>query len=168
MAADRRYWDSNAFLGWLNNEAGKSEKCGDVLAAAEDGKLEIITSAWTLTEVVRKKGEKPIPMESEQKIRDFFENPFIIVREVDRAVAERARDLIWSHGLKGPDAVHLATALRLRLTVMDTFDGDLIKLNGKLGNPALRIGPPSIPHTPDLFPDEKHEAAGKRIKRVRR
>ena len=34
MAADRRYWDSNAFLGWLNAEADKVGKCEGVLTAA--------------------------------------------------------------------------------------------------------------------------------------
>lgn len=165
MAADRRYWDSSAFLGWLNAEQNKAGKCEGVLTAAEDGKIEIVTSAWTLTEVIKKKGEKPIPKASEQKIRDFFENPYIIIREVDRFVAEYARDLIWAHGLRGPDAVHLATAIRLGLTVMDTFDSDLLKLDGKCGRPPLRIGHPAVPHTPDLFPGTKEGAPPKPGKR---
>lgn len=168
MAADRRYWDSSAFLGWLNAEPDKIGKCEGVLSAAEEGKIEIVTSAWTLTEVIKKKGEKPIPRTSEQKIRDFFENPYILVREVDRFVAEQARDLIWAHGLKGPDAVHLATAVRLGLTVMDTFDIDLLKLDGKCGRPPLRIGHPSVPHTPDMFPDARDAAASSSAKRGRR
>jgi len=162
MPTDRRYWDSNAFLGWLNNEAGKVGACEGVLVAAEASKVEIVTSAWTLTEVVRKKGDKPIPRESEEKIRAFFENPWILIREVDRAVAERARELIWSHNLRGPDAVHLATALQLGLSTMDTFDGDLIKLDGKLGRPLLRIGIPNMPHTPDLFPFTRQEGPRQR------
>lgn len=165
MASDRRYWDSNAFLGWLNDEKDKASDCEGVLAAAEEGKIEIVTSALTLTEVIKKKGEKPIPRESEQKIRDFFEQPWIIVRDVDRFVAERARDLIWTHGLKGADAIHLATALRLGLTIMDTYDEKLIALNGKLGKPLLRIGRPSMPHTPDLFPGTKPPAGVKRRRR---
>lgn len=59
--ADRRYWDSCAFLGWLNNEQGKAEKCEGVLDAAESGSIEIVTSALTLTEVIKRKGDKPIP-----------------------------------------------------------------------------------------------------------
>lgn len=165
MPADRRYWDSNAFLGWLSGETDKAGACEGVLQAAEAGKVEIVTSAWTLTEVVRKKGEKPIPRESEETIRAFFENPWILIREVDRAVAERARDLIWSHNLRGPDAVHLATALRLGLSTMDTFDSDLIKLDGKVGRPLLRIGKPTMPHTPDLFPGTRQEAPAKRRRR---
>lgn len=94
MASDRRYWDSNVFLGWFNGEKEKIAQCEGILEAAEEGKLDIVTSTWTLTEVIKKKGEKPIPRSTEQTIRDFFEQPYIILREVDRAVAERARDLI--------------------------------------------------------------------------
>src|SRR3972149_8594039 len=54
MPSGLRYWDSNAFLGWLNNEKGKAEKCEGVLNAAEEGKVEIVTSAWTLTEAIKR------------------------------------------------------------------------------------------------------------------
>lgn len=162
MPSDRRYWDSNVFLGWLSGEEGKVGQCEGVLNAAEEGKVEIVTSAWTLTEVIKKKGEKPIPRGTEQIIKGFFEQPYIILREVDRVVAERARDLIWNHNLSGPDAVHLATALRLGLSVMDTYDAKLIALDGKLGNPRLRIGHPNMPHTPDMFPGTKSEIPAKR------
>jgi len=154
--ADRRYWDSCAFLGWLSNEQGKAEKCEGVLDAAESGSIEIVTSALTLTEVIKRKGDKPIPKESEDKIREFFENPWIIVRDVDRFIAEDARNLIWAHsGLSSPDSIHLATALSLKLSHLDTFDDKLIALSGKLGNPRLVIGHPNVPHTPDMFPGTK-------------
>jgi len=52
MTADRRYWDSNAFLGWLNAERDKVGKCEGVLRAAEEGTIEIVTSAIALTEVI--------------------------------------------------------------------------------------------------------------------
>jgi len=159
MASDRRYWDSCAFLGHLSNETDKADKCEAVLSAAEEGRLDIVTSALTLTEVIKTKGGPALPKGEEQKIRDFFEHSWIIVREVDRFIAEQARDLIWAHGLKPYDAIHLATALNLKLAVMDTFDGDLMKLTGKLGNPRLAIGHPHIAHTPDMFPVEKREAA---------
>lgn len=165
MAADRRYWDSNAFLGWLNAERDKVGKCEGVLHAAEEGSIEIVTSAITLTEVIKLKGDKPIPKDKEETIRDFFEQPWILVREVDRFVAEDARHLIWAHGIKPKDAIHLATALRLKLSVMDTFDDELIALSGKLGNPRLSIGYPNLPHTPDMFPGTKEGAAVKRGKR---
>lgn len=40
-----RYWDSNAFLGWLAEEAEKVEECRAVIRAAEEGKTIIVTSA---------------------------------------------------------------------------------------------------------------------------
>jgi predicted nucleic acid-binding protein len=168
MASDRRYWDSCAFLGYLSNEADKADKCEAVLSAAEEGKLDIVTSALTLTEVIKTKGGPALPKDQEQKIRNFFEHSWIIVREVDRFIAEQARDLIWAHGLKPYDAIHLATALNLKLSVMDTFDGDLIKLTSKLGNPRLAIGHPHIAHTPDFFPDEKREAVRANAKKPRK
>jgi hypothetical protein len=168
MAADRRYWDSNAFLGWLNGEKDKVDSCEGVLNAAEEGRIEIVTSAITLTEVIKLKGEKPIPKDKEQMIRDFFEQPWILVREVDRFIAEDARQLIWAHGVKPKDAIHLATALRLKLSTFDTFDEELIALSGRLGNPRLAIGHPSMPHTPDMFPGTKLKSVTKLGKRRKR
>lgn len=167
MAVDRRYWDANAFLGWLNGESDKVVQCQSVLDAAEEGRVDIVTSALTLTEVIKLKGAKPIARDKEDAIRAFFENPYIIVREVDRFVAEDARELIWAHGIEPKDAIHLATALRLKLTVMDTFDDQLIKLSNKLGKPPLVIGHPNMPHTPDMFPETK-PAVGRGTGRGRR
>jgi len=167
MAADRRYWDSCAFLGLLSKESDKADKCEPVLSAAEDGQIDIVTSALTLTEVIKTKGGPAIPRDQERKIRDFFEHQWIIVREVDRFIAEEARELIWAHGLKPYDAIHLATALNLKLSTMDTFDEDLIRLSGKLGNPRLAIGHPHVLHTLDMFPDEKKEAAKKHGKKAK-
>jgi predicted nucleic acid-binding protein len=157
--ADRRYWDSCAFLGWLSAEVGKVEKCEGVLDLAEQGEIEIVTSALTLTEVIKRKGERPIHKASEIKIKEFFENPWIIVRQVDRFIAEDARELIWNHNLTSTDAIHLATALSLSLSHLDTFDDGLIKLSGRLGNPKLTIGHPHVPHTPDMFPGTKPPVA---------
>jgi predicted nucleic acid-binding protein len=73
-----------------------------------------------------------------------------VVRDVDRFIAEDARELIWSRNILPKDAVHLATALSLRLSQFDTFDHGLQKLSGKLGNPPLTIGPPNLPFQPEL------------------
>lgn len=150
MSVDRRYWDSDAFLGWLLNEQDKAPKCEGVLKAAEAGQLQIVTSALTLTEVIRLKGKPRLPRTEEDRIRAFFEHDWIVVRDVDRFVAEDARELIWSRNVQSKDAIHLATALSLRLSQFDTFDQTLHKLSGKLGNPPLTIGPPDLPFQPEL------------------
>ncbi len=147
-----RYWDANAFLGWLNNEQDKAPECESVLAAADAGKVQIVTSALTLTEVIKLKGKLRLTKDKEEKIKAFFENDFIIVRDVDRFIAEKARDLIWSFsGLHPKDAIHVATAVTLQMNVLDTFDGPLIKLSGKIGSPKLTIGRPHMPYQPDMY-----------------
>lgn len=86
----RRYWDSCAFLGWLADEPDKQKECESVLVAAEESNVEIVTSAITIAEVIKLKGAERLKEESEQKIKDFFENEWIIVRNVDRFIAEYA------------------------------------------------------------------------------
>lgn len=142
----RRYWDSNCFLGVLNKEPDKEGACLAVVQEAKSTKLRLVTSALTLTEVLWPKG-KPlqIPAEQAQEVQDFFEHEWIAVVVVDRLLAERARDLVWNHQVKYKDAIHVATALDADVEQFDTFDGDLIALSGKIGNPALIIGNPNLP-----------------------
>ena len=154
----QRYWDSDVFLGLLNEEKDKVDKCRGVIRLAEDDKIVIVTSALTLTEVVWIKGLPRLSEKSENKIRKFFEQEYIAVRVVDRVIAEEARQLIWKHSVKPKDAIHIATAMLLNIPTLDTFDGELYKLNGKIGNPALRIGPPDISHQESMsFAKEEDE-----------
>ncbi len=80
------------------------------------------------------------------------------MREVDRFIAEDARQLVWDKNVKPKDAIHLATALRqdVVLDQFDTFDHGLIKLSRALGDPPLVIGYPSLPpKLPFEAPDEE-------------
>ncbi len=147
----------------FNNEAGRLEHCQSVLYAAERGEFRIVTSALTLTEVIKIKG-KAIKAEAEDQIRAFFEHEWIIVRDVDRFIAEQARDFIWKHNLQPIDAIHLATAYKHKLQNLDTYDRtDLGKLDGKVGLPLMKIGePPLIPYQtelPEIEPGEKKRNA---------
>lgn len=144
---DYRYWDSNAFLGWLAEESDKVQHCKPVLEAAEAGNIVIVTSALTIAEVLWLKGEQKLPASNAKRIEDFFRSRWIVIREVDRFVAERARSLVWDNNVKPKDSIHLATALSqdVALDQFDTFDGPLIKLSGKLGQPPLTIGYPNLP-----------------------
>ena len=144
---DYRYWDSVTFLGWLSDEADKVPSCQPVPEAAEAGTVTLITSALTIAEVLWLKGHEKVPAQQARKIEAFFRHSWIIVREVDRFVAEDARELFWSKNVKPKDAIHLATALRqdVQLDQFDTFDDGLIRLSGSLGDPPLTIGRPSLP-----------------------
>jgi len=151
MIVDIRYWDSDCFLGWLNDEPDKIDECRAVLDEAEAGRILIVTSALTLTEVIKLKGEAPLGRDKETKIIDFFKNQYISVRNVDRYVAEDARGLIWTYPALWPkDSIHVATAIRLHIPFLNTFDEDLIKLSGQLGDPPLRIERPKVSSQPKL------------------
>lgn len=144
---DYRYWDAAAFLGWLAEEPDKVPECRPVIEAAESGGVTLVTSALTIAEVLWLKGQKKLPAEEANKIMAFFKHSWIVVREVDRFIAEDARELVWNNNVKPKDAIHLATALAqdVSLDQFDTFDESLIKLSGTLGNPPLMIGRPNLP-----------------------
>ena len=91
MSIDQRYWDSDCFLGWLQDEADKVESCRQVLAAAEDGKVLIVTSALTIAEVLALRGRLKIPATERSKVEGFFRNEYIVVRNITRRISEAAR-----------------------------------------------------------------------------
>lgn len=146
MTIERRYWDSDCFLGHICGEPGKAPLCAAVLNEAEHGKILIVTSALTIAEVLNLRHAKPIPKAERDKVTAFFKNPYIHVRNVTRRVAEIGRDLVWDLGVAPKDAIHVATALDARLDLMNTFDGDPLKKSGQIGSPPLVIchphGPP--------------------------
>lgn len=152
MEKERRYWDSNLFLCWLNKEQGHHDKCKGVLDLAEKGKIEIVTSALTIAEVIYLKGHPKITKEKSDNIINFFKQDYIILINVDRQIAELARELIWENSsLKPYDATHAASAIYAKVKRIDTFDDDLIKLDNKIGTPPIRIGQPDVPYNEILI-----------------
>ena len=139
------YWDSDCFLGLLNKEDDKIRKCQSVIKEAEQENLIIVTSAITFIEVIKMKGQKPVPKHAENVLRDFFNNPFISIYNVDREVGIKARDLMWKKkALKPKDSIHVATALIAQTPELHTFDAYLLKLNNLFGNPKLKICEPYV------------------------
>jgi predicted nucleic acid-binding protein len=139
----RRYWDSDCFLGWLQAEPDKEASCREVLEAAQDGHILIVTSALTIAEVLALKGAAPIPAENRQVVEDFFRNDYIVVRNITRRVAEKARSYVWDHGVRPKDALHVATAIDAGLDLFNSFDQPLIGKSGQIGNNPLIIERPS-------------------------
>lgn len=155
-AAQRRYWDSATFIAWLANETidDRVSQCEPVVRAAERGEVKIVTSSLTLVEVIKLKGRAAFEAEKEESIRRFFMHEYLIVRQLDRRLAEEARALIWEHGFMPKDAVHVATALDTKVYQLDTFDEPLWKKSGVIGDPPLRIGKPYIPASAVLVADD--------------
>lgn len=119
----RRYWDSCNWISLIaEDEVERANTCQRVLEDAATGKTVIITSSLTLAEVIRAKGEPLLPESDERAIIRFFEQPYVLVHDVTRAVAERSRRLSRAYRLKPVDAIHLATALIANADVFETWN----------------------------------------------
>jgi predicted nucleic acid-binding protein len=151
MTVELIYWDSDAFLGWFQAETGKVELCEGTLERARAGEVVIITSALTLAEVLWLRGAPRIPHEKADLVRRFFRRSHFRVRNVTRAIAEAAQDLVWNQSVKPKDAIHVATAIDADVTILETFDANLIKKSTRLGSPPLTIRRPIPPRQPRLF-----------------
>ena len=145
MEPERRYWDSDCFLGWLRSEQDKASACDGVLKLAEEGKIAIFTSALTLAEVIHAKGHPKLALNRRADVERFFDRTYIEVIPLVRPIAELARDLVWDSGISPKDAVHVASAIKAEISLMNTFDTDLMKRSGlDVGGHRLAIAEPAL------------------------
>jgi predicted nucleic acid-binding protein len=151
MNAHARYWDSDTFLGWLQEEEGKVEDCRNVLRACESGNVTLVTSSLTIAEVLALRGKPKITKAKSETVRDFFRRSYIVVRDLDRVTAEFARELVWDYSITPKDAIHVATAIKMHglipggIVQFDTFDRKLIAAAGKLTIKRPNFGVPNLP-----------------------
>ncbi len=152
MARELRYWDSACFLAMMKNEP-QSQHCDGVIQAAEAGEVLIVTSTWTLTEVIRIKGWDAMTATEDGVIRRFFERDYIALRAVTEEIGHLSRRLAWQQRYLPKDAIHVATALDAKCEVLDTFDLNLIKRGAPEGS-DLRIITPDLPYQAYLAFDD--------------
>ena len=131
----RIYWDFASWIALILKEKirdasgavieDRDAMCRNVIEAAKQGKIEIVTSTFSLAEVCK-------PGQGAADIEAFFENDYILLVNMDRFVGDRAQKLMGGSisGLKPPDATHLATAAISDVEEMHTFDDRLLKLDG--------------------------------------
>ncbi len=141
---ERRYWDSGCFLGWLQEEPEKFRQCGEVLQLAELGRVEIVTSALTLAEVLMLRPRDALPRHRRARVEGLFAREHIHTMAVTRRIGEAARDLVWDKGIRPKDAIHVASALAAGAPVLNTFDERLIGKSGQVGGAPLIIEPPTV------------------------
>lgn len=146
----RIYWDSCVYISCIQETADRIATLRRLVQAAKDGEIVFVASAMVIAEVVKIDKDSPATFADQaKKIREFFENDYIKVREVDRRTAEDAQAISRKFGLKPPDAIHVATALRWKCRSLQTYDGEkgeakkLLAFDGLIGVPALKIELPS-------------------------
>ena len=151
MPVELVYWDSDSFLGWFQAEPGKADLCAGTLKRADQGEVLILTSALTIAEVLWMRGAPMIAQDKADIVRKFFRRSYLRIRNVTRAVSENAQDLVWTQGIRPKDAIHVATALDVGAAALETFDDELLKKTGIIGNPSLIIRKPIPPAQKGLF-----------------
>lgn len=152
MADLRRiYVDSCCFIDLVKTNIGKmlsDDKEHDVwflkrlLEAHRDGEVFVCTSVLTIAEC-RHAGEDDVT----EAVKSLF-NRFLTSGQYLRLVqltpftAQDARDLRWVHGisgLRGPDSIHIASALEMKCEEFLSCDGKLERV-GKHSGPLSRLG----------------------------
>lgn len=145
----RRVWDASTIIRYL---AGSDDAKPDVPRIIDDavrGETEIVVSAIAECEVAKLEGYDDAI--AERRIADFFNRPYVLRATVDSFVSRETRRLVRERGLKPPDAIYLATAIRHQVPLLETYDGKLLGLDGEESNPAVAIRKPQRPVELDLF-----------------
>ena len=157
MSAEKRYWDSTVIIAYLNNEQQRADICQAILDEAAAGNIVIYISALSMAEALKYRSRKPIAKENRQKVVEFFQNDYIRIINVDRFIARDAQELYWENGIDPKDAIIVATALKNKFTVMETYDDALITKSKTVGSPPLEIRYPTKVQMglPLLYEDQK-------------
>jgi predicted nucleic acid-binding protein len=103
--------------------------CRSVLIAAKAGKVEIATSTLSLAEVCK---DPASASEAASRFHEFLMLEYVLRVTLDRAVGEKARELMQGGYSGPPDAIHIATAIVATAREMHTFDRKLLDLDGLL------------------------------------
>jgi len=142
MAIDRIYWDTVVFVYRIQERPEQIESLRRITNAAEAGEVEIATSTFTCCETASLWSRDLSEADQETIIRDFFDNPYIILQQVTRDVGQVARQAVRSLGVKGKDAVHVASAILAGCSELQTYDERLLRKSGQFGAPPLLIRKP--------------------------
>jgi predicted nucleic acid-binding protein len=131
----RCYWDSCVFLSLIEGTPGRISVIEAIVDECKRGEVEIFTSVVSIAEVAYGKTEKDgkaLEPAVEKKISALWlpSSPFKLV-DAFQGVMEDAKALMrralasGGMSLKPLDAVHLATAKRLAVQAVHTYDDKL-------------------------------------------
>lgn len=135
MPASRRriYFDANVFLAYVGNEVGRADTVQALLDEARRGEIEVVTSVLSIAEVAYGAHERDhgLTEVGEDAIDQLWTpaSPVTLV-DVSQAVTRDARMIIREakkqglSGIRGADAVHLATASMFGCAKLFTYEAE--------------------------------------------
>ncbi|KYF76117.1 MULTISPECIES: type II toxin-antitoxin system VapC family toxin [Tessaracoccus] len=126
--------DSSALLAWINGEPAAGRITG-LLDMIDRGEAELVASVIVLAEVYKKSNavsqrERELQDAKLAAIRAKLESRDVLLLDVTVPVARKATDYRGTHGMKLPDATHLATAVLNRCDWLVTLDRDFPQIDG--------------------------------------
>ncbi|MFZ4508114.1 MAG: type II toxin-antitoxin system VapC family toxin [Fimbriimonas sp.] len=119
----RVYLDTDGLLDLVPSEGNVDDKSENIIIRAlARGALVFVTSELTILEALvhaRRSGDQ---LRQSSLRRLLTPSPFIETRPVSLEIIEDALDLRVLHGLKSPDAIHIATGLAAECSAYLTKD----------------------------------------------
>lgn len=146
----RVYWDANVVLSYLNGVPERVPIIEELFKQARAEEIELLTSSVSRVEIAFVQSEKDsgeLDQEAEEAI-DAFWSPGSPIKTVEfyDLIAEDAKALIrqgieqgWG-SLKPMDAIHVATAQRMKVSEMHSYDDRVKRWSERLGFPITDAG----------------------------
>jgi predicted nucleic acid-binding protein len=146
------YWDSCAFILWLNEKGNQLVVDGlaQVVKEVESGQADLFTSALAKTEVLRGK----MTAAQRDRFNRLFQRRNVVAVDITGRILTLSEEIReWQSKISVPDAIHLATAIIYEADEFHTTDGcgkrkrggDLLPLNDNVAGHKLKICIPSAP-----------------------
>ena len=158
-AKPKVYMDSCCFIELALQAVGRNDAdrendlwfLKELLNAASDEEIEVLTSTLTIAECSHAKGDISDDVKSLFK-RFLTSGRYVFLVQDSVLVAEKARNLRWVHSLVfgGADSVHIASAMELKCDEFLTWDNKPLASATALNDLAL---PVRFPRDTQCLPD---------------
>ncbi|MEV4180163.1 type II toxin-antitoxin system VapC family toxin [Streptosporangium canum] len=140
------YLDSNALISVLAGRDGH-EPVAQALELARQDKLILYVSTFSYVEVRGWGNGEPYPPVRDKAALDLLDSPSVIPVEFSRGVALKARKIAYTHELRNPDAIHVASAIYAEAEVLFTSDRQMCnrgRIEGVYICAPYEIGGPTL------------------------
>lgn len=108
--------DTSVFIYYVQGHSTFGSPAKEIIHQLAAGNMQTVTSVLTITELLAYRGRGRMRPKNLKKLRKrtlekFLEYPNVSVVDVSTTIAVEAGRIRQEHGIRLPDAVHLATAI---------------------------------------------------------